>query len=506
MRNPDLGIVLTAAILAAACQEPTADLTQPTPAFSYSATGSCPAHADFVATDMSSLLTAVSAARPNDTVAVSGTIDVSGTQVIITTDDLTITCATPGSGLRTEAGSGIDWLLMVFARRVSVERLTLDATNVGDGAYLAYFNPDVGAFAGDARFANNVVTCGPGRCAFVGADNFAQMHGALVAGNSFIAAGGQNAIQAQGIDGARIERNTVTAAGPSTDGIASNGTIDLSVTDNTITGPFATSLDLFDGVFSSSVARNRVGGGGDPIVLVGGDGVQFVDNEVQCGGTCLFTDGAARSVIANNRFESAGSGTGVHLQTGTDSSRIEGNTIIATAPSSTPFLGGIRVRDGRGVVIAHNVVSGPWANSLALTDLPDARVEDNRLQGAQAFGAAFTTGASFLTTSITGNVVRNNQIIGAGSGGMLVQSACGNTFLGNELGASGLMGLVFASNTGANTYVGNRAIVIDNGNFDCNGDGDVDPNILMGPGVGRSGVNLGQLLRRDAGATSGKLH
>ncbi len=142
---------------------------------------------------------------------------------------------------------------------------------------------------------------------------------------------------------------------------------------------------------------------------------------------------------------------------------------------------------------------------MALTDLPDARVEDNRLQGAQAFGAAFTTGASFLTTSITGSVVRNNQVLEAGSGAMLVQSACGNTFLGNELGASGLIGLIFTSNTGANTYVGTRTIVIDNGSFDCNGDGNADPNILTGPGLARSGVNLGQLLRGDAGATSGKL-
>jgi len=44
------------------------------------------------------------------------------------------------------------------------------------------------------------------------------------------------------------------------------------------------------------------------------------------------------------------------------------------------------------------------------------------------------------------------------------------------------VGAIFDGPTGANVLVGNVTVVIDNGSFDCDGDGVPDPNIITGPG------------------------
>jgi len=36
--------------------------------------------------------------------------------------------------------------------------------------------------------------------------------------------------------------------------------------------------------------------------------------------------------------------------------------------------------------------------------------------------------------------------------------------------------------TGANVFDGNQTVVIDNGSFDCDGDGQPDRNVISGPG------------------------
>jgi hypothetical protein len=69
----------------------------------------------------------------------------------------------------------------------------------------------------------------------------------------------------------------------------------------------------------------------------------------------------------------------------------------------------------------------------------------------------------------------------AGVAGILALNACSNVFVGNNLGGNADdTGIIFSSTTGANTYVGNGSVVIDNGNFDCDGDGVPDPNVITG--------------------------
>lgn len=214
-------------------------------------------------------------------------------------------------------------------------------------------------------------------------------------------------------------------------------------------------------------------------------GLRFTNNSVTCGaGECVFFDqNTPNAVVADNQFVSNGSFTGVQMQTGIDGSRVERNSIIATAPSTGFNFGGIRARDGSGVTIANNVIAGPWSNSLALADLTDSRVAQNRLRGAVNFGIKARAGGSFLPISITGDLFTSNIVTGAGAAGMFLRSACRNTFLGNALeGNAGDVGAIFDVMTGANVFDGNRNVVIDNGSFDCEGDGQPDRNVISGPG------------------------
>ena len=219
----------------------------------------------------------------------------------------------------------------------------------------------------------------------------------------------------------------------------------------------------------------------------GGDasGLVFSNNRVTCGaGECVFFDeNTPNAVVADNYFVGQGTCTGVQMQVGIDGSRIERNTIVATTPSTCPNLGGIRARDGSGVTITHNIVLGPWINSLALVDLTNSRVEQNRSQGALNYGIRAGSRGSFLPISMTGDLFTGNLVTGAGAAGMFFHSACRNTFLGNALqGNAGDVGAIFDVMTGANVFDGNQTVVIDNGSFDCDGDGQPDRNVISGPG------------------------
>ena len=121
--------------------------------------------------------------------------------------------------------------------------------------------------------------------------------------------------------------------------------------------------------------------------------------------------------------------------------------------------------------------------------LANGRVSGNTIQGAALFGIQTSPQAAIV---MNGTVFSNNRVTGAGIAGVFVQLACGTTFVGNNLqGNPANLGLVFDVTSGANTYAGDRTLVVDNGAFDCNGDGVNDPNIIAGPGMAQHGLHLG---------------
>src|SRR5436189_32308 len=298
----------------------------------------CAANPTVTAFDDTTLRAALKGARPADVIAVSGTIEVTADDTIAT-DNVTLTCATPGSGLVARGLEVVD-MITVLARGVVVDGLVLDGSRASDAPWFA-FNDGETAFAQDVRFTNNTVTC-----------------------------------------------------------------------------------TLF--------------------------------------GACAFVAGGTGAVVSDNQFQATDAFTGVHLQANgpdpnvvfpirIDGARIERNTIVALTPSVGVRFGAIRPFDADNIVIADNVISGPWRNGISPTRLSHSQIQ-------------------------------RNQISGAVGSGIFADRACSNQFASNDLrGNAGDLGLFLTDTTGANVVAGvNNAVVIDNGAFDCDGDGRLDPNIITG--------------------------
>ena len=149
--------------------------------------------------------------------------------------------------------------------------------------------------------------------------------------------------------------------------------------------------------------------------------------------------------------------------------------------------------------------SAPGEESIVVVPtngaLTRSEIKSNHLEGATRFGLRFGGQRGFVATD---NVVRNNTITGAGEAGVSVDLACANTFVGNNLnGNANDIGLIFTESTGGNAMVGNQNVVVDNGDFDCDGDGEPDPNIITGGGAVLNGVNLGEIVSEAAVSFNG---
>ncbi len=371
----------------AACTEPTrpAASRSPQASVALSAAAACPTPANVVVHDEASLLAALGAAYPGEVIGLDGFFGITA-DVTIATPGITLTCASPGSGLFAVAGAGVQDMLIVSASQVVVDRLVLDGSQAGDSPYLAV-NDLASSFAENIRFTNNSVTCSPGE-------------------------------------------------------------------------------------------------------------------------GCIFVAGGIGPVVSDNQFRATAPFSGIHLQAdaeGIDGARVERNTIVTTTPFvGFDFLAAIRVFHASNVVIADNTVAGPWANSLGLQGLSMSVITGNRVNGATLYGMEFSGNPNFPDLLMLNNTLRSNVVTGAGSGGVFAQLACGNAFVGNSLqGNADNIGLVFDATTGANTLVGNGTIVIDNGAFDCNGDGVNDPNIITGAGAVTHSVTLGQAVSGAIRTTRG---
>ncbi len=372
--------------LAAACREQGAVPTAGRPLFAAAAPAACPTPATVTVSDEAGLRAAIAAATPGTVIGIQGMIGLTQDDTVRTAG-ITITCATPGSGLFAVAGGSATDMLTVDARKVSVDHLVLDASQAIDGPYLSE-NDGVTAFAESTTFTNNSVTCPPD-------------------------------------------------------------------------------------------------------------------------GSCAIVAGGIGAVVTDNTFQALGPFTGIQLQTNgavgeirIDGVRVERNTLVTTAPSTGGRQGAIRPFDAANAVIADNTAIGPWRAGVSATRLANSRVSGNSIQGARLFGIQTSPQA---VLPVLNNLFSNNRVSGAGIAGVFVRLACGNAFVGNNLqGNPGNLGLVFDVTSGANTYAGDRIVVVDNGAFDCNGDGVNDPNIISGPGMARHGLGMG--LSEAAGGAPHTVH
>lgn len=220
------------------------------------------------------------------------------------------------------------------------------------------------------------------------------------------------------------------------------------------------------------------------------DGIRVVGNEVGCGyTTCVFFVGTRGTVVTDNHFHGDSTNTGIQFQSpgrladGTpispvDDEVISRNVLETSASYPNGIYGAIRIRDGSNATITHNDIRAGWTNGVALTNVYDSRVDQNRIDGALYYGIdvprIVARPIALARVSFTGNHITNS-----GRSTIWPARACYNTFTGNNVQDS-RRGAVFLSSTGANVWRGNPGEVEDRGSFDCDGGGTVDPNVITG--------------------------
>ncbi len=482
-RLAQISAVISVALAVAACDGGNGSPVLPDlPDLSVVPAAGCAADPDFVATDRDGFLHALTHAQPGQTIAIDGMIEIDF-DGNVETPDLTFDCYTPGSGLSAAPDIGL-WLFIVKAPGVKVQNLVLDATG-GYGAYASDKN-GIDTFGERVVFRRNQVRCDSPDCVLVQTGDFGFGSGALVEDNVVETTAGEIGIHVQGYTDVMVQGNTIRSLTPSLWAVAVNGASYVHVRHNTTSGSWGRSLAMFDGVYDSDVQGNSFSG-----VRVRGatfDAVERVDvsdNLIECGNqACIIATQGADLLIEGNTFTSQGSATGVHAQGGFDRVSVIRNRIIALEPSTDPAFGAIRVRTGSGHVVESNDVKGPWTNGLAVTEVRSSNFVGNRISGPIHLGGLFT--------DTHDSELLRNVISGAGTAGVLMDLACHNTMVGNNLQLNGGFGLVLGTETGANTYVGNRSVVADNGAYDCDGDGLIDPNVLLGQGTPITGMPMPQ--------------
>lgn len=480
----------------------------PAPRLSQQATpsGSCPTDPDAVVSTPSGLRQALSDASAGDVVAIDGTISLPSSRVRIEGDGITLTCATPGSGIEAGPSFGDGRLLFPLGKGLTIRDLVLDAHPGGDdrplvAIFAANLDSDPAARAEDLTLEDNLIRCGRNKC-----------------------------VTARGVAGLEVKENDLRGPAARFNVFTSRGTsaepeptltftgndlacaqvlacLDLRQTPSTVRSNRFEAVDIiaFIHVRSPATIRNNqfdVGQGSTATAISAfsldpsppTSGVDVLDNDITCGtASCLFFHRIVDSRIARNHFSAVNPATGLHLQRDTDGNVIEENVIETENGSRVPFWGAIRVRDGTGVRVEDNEVRGPWTHSLAATNLEESTVRENQFRGSDGFAVLLAENPNQPSTDIGGddNTFQANRIDNA-AGGFLVDEACRNQFRGNQfsIGPTALAAS-FSQETGDNMFVANGEAVDDAGNRDCDGDGVVDPNRILGakPSTGNSSAS-----------------
>lgn len=276
-------------------------------------------------------------------------------------------------------------------------------------------------------------------------------------------------------------------------------TLGSGLSSSSATSPFALLHVAGDGVKvdNLSLSSEPGGVGGAIHTVFVNNGLNPVErfslrlNRIQCGnnGTCAFLVGAPGALVSENLVESLGTASGIHVQQGgggpnpfisTDNTVVERNNLAAPNASASPLFGAIRVRDGRDVIVRYNATSGIWRNGIALAELDGLLIQDNFIRQPTEHGILASTNP-ILPVSLRNSIIRGNRIDGPQLVGIRLSRACGNRIENNEITVFGTaLRARFEPTTGANIYIGNPAAVLDQGSFDCDGDGFTDPNTISG--------------------------
>lgn len=281
--------------------------------------GACVGPATVTVRDETQLHTAIAKATRGAVIAISGTIALTREAEVLVAD-VTLTCERPGAGLTsrkpvTELGD----LVHVFAPRVTIQGLVLDASALRGGAVYAVRSTGLGLEGRATRMVGNDVLCGGICLFFVGVDS------AEVSDNHFLTEKPttgtgihmQRTVTGTGdfmIDGTRIERNTLVATVKT--GSLVFGALrprdgkDVVVRDNVVIGPWSNSLATAN-LHGSVIQGNRFEGahqyalfvGANPMATPPSNGLLVRRNELTSNGKhAVFLNHACGNVLVANRI------------------------------------------------------------------------------------------------------------------------------------------------------------------------------------------------------------
>ena len=243
-------------------------------------------------------------------------------------------------------------------------------------------------------------------------------------------------------------------------------------------------------------------------------GIRIVGNHVKCGYTvCVLLVGTRDTHVTDNHFAGDSTNTGIQFQSpgrlpdGTpifpvDNVVISRNLIETSASYPDGIYGAIRIRDGSNATVTHNDIRAGWTNGIALTNVYDSRVDQNRIDGALYYGIDVPQIIA-RRIALSGVSFTGNQITNSGRSAIWPARACYNVFTGNNV-QNNRRGAVFLASTGANVWRGNPGEVEDRGSFDCDGDGAVDSNLITGARAASAAPAFSESAGHTLGGGSGR--
>jgi len=355
MRTGILAGAGIAAWLLLACSDPTMIPTRES--FSVENQTACPAARNVIVTTESQLIDALATAEAGAVIGIDGLIPITA-DVIVTTPNITLTCATPGSGLFAQAGAEVIELVTAAANGVTVDRLLLDGSNARD----PFFADGVV----DVRITNNSVLCGAalnlGSCGFLNATP-----DAIVRGNQFRSTGSFSGLHLQaGIDGARVEDNTVTTTtagrdAPSFGGLRIRDGANVVIARNTVRGPWRNSGGFADldasiieqNVFEGAVVYGILARSGLSLRSISMTGNLVLGNRISGAGSAgIFLTSACRNQLAGNLLAGNAADVGLVFDAATGANAFAGNQSLVVDN------GGALDCDGDGIGDP-NIITGP---------------------------------------------------------------------------------------------------------------------------------------------------
>jgi nitrous oxidase accessory protein NosD len=338
----------------------------------------CPTYPDYIVQDMLALDVALAMVQPGEVIGIDGLIEYGYTdgrgRLLLDQDGMTLTCASPGSGIVTgpEYGTGptAQYPFYVRAPHVTISHLTIDLPQSGTVFYTSNNGGSVWRAAG-TQFLENQITCGAGLCVWTSGEA-----GTLIVGNTFTALGSKGVLHLQGrgayddggnrafpIDGSRILDNVITGVGPqdlssaTTAGVRVRDGSSVVVSGNDISGGFPHSIYLSN--LEGPIIEKNNGIGAAHFGLLVSEGPDFrrtndlvVKNNKfsDAGAGGVFIDNACRGTFIGNNLNGNPDKNGLLLDLRTGAFAINGNKNVMTDNGSWDC-------DGDGVADP-NILSG----------------------------------------------------------------------------------------------------------------------------------------------------